>query len=228
MEVTFLQNLAIERQALVLLLMLPVVATIVGIARHLIGLKSLGLYAPIILTFSLYGLGLNGNYGEYSDVVTSLKFGLIFILIMAISCVLGSSILRRSRMHYFPKVAIVVSLAAIMLLLSIIGGELIFRRGFSSINAFSLVMVASVAEQLTSTLFKEDIKKSLFLTLETVFTSVCCYILIAWPSFQDFLVLHPYLILVTFIVNYFVGKYRGLRFREYFRFNEVLKINDED
>jgi len=44
-------NGAVPQTTLIMILMLPVIGTILGISKHVIGFKSLGLYAPIILTF---------------------------------------------------------------------------------------------------------------------------------------------------------------------------------
>jgi hypothetical protein len=228
-ELDFLQNLDIEKQALVFLLMLPIVASIVGIARHIIGVKSLGIYAPIILTFSLYALGLNGKYGEYSDIWAGLKYGLIFVPIIIATSLLGTTLVKRSHMHYFPKISINLSLVAIALLITLVLADILGRDGFNSTNALALVMIASVAEQFTATLFKKKLVPALLITLETMLTSFFCYILIAWPEFQDLVIKFPYIILITFVLNYIIGKYKGLRFREYFRFRTVLNdISDED
>ncbi len=233
MDLGLLQNIDIERQALLLLFMIPVVVTIVGITRHIVGIKSLGIYATVILTFAFYGLGLNGDYAANTNIFNGVRYGLSFLVVLIAATVLGSTILKSSRMHYFPKVAMVMSFAAVGLILALILGDLILgdllgRKAFSSINALALVMIASVAEQFTSTLFKLKWRKAILLTAETTFTALICYLLIAWPAFQDLVINYPYVLLLTFLINYLVGKYRGLRILEFIRFREVLKNADPD
>ena len=49
-----LLNNGIEKSTIVLLLMLPIVATMVGISRHIIGMRSLGIYLTLIITFIFF------------------------------------------------------------------------------------------------------------------------------------------------------------------------------
>jgi hypothetical protein len=221
-ELDLLQNLSIDREALIVLLSLPIVATIVGIARHIVGAKSLGIYAPIVLTYSFFALSLDGRYQTYPDILLGIRYGLAFTLVVLTTSVLGTWLVKRARMHYFPKISINLSLVAAALLASLILADLLGREGFTSTNALALVLIASVAEQFTATLFKKNLRTAFLITAETTIISIFSYLLIAWPSFQDLLLKYPYLVLLTFVINYAVGKYRGLRFREFVRFREVL------
>lgn len=227
-EVNIFSEVVIESQAVVMLLMIPIVATIVGIARYVIGIKSLGVYAPLVLTFSFYALGLREDgSSSYSDIGTGIKYGLSFVLIAIATTVAGSHLIKRWRMHYFPKVSIMISLTALMLLAAISFWNSFGYGAFTSINALAFVFIATVAEQFASTLFKMKVRKALLLTLETLGTSIVSYMLIAWPAFQDYILERPYLVLLTFVINYVVGRYRGLRIREFLRFREVLNSPDE-
>lgn len=226
-ELDLLQYFEIEQQALAILLMLPVVATIVGIARHIVGAKSLGIYAPIVITFSFYAFGLNNRYDEYSDIEAGLKYGVTFLLVIIAATIIGTTLVKKARMHYFPKVSLTMSIVGLSLVMMLIAADLLGRDGFNSIYSFAVLMIASVSEQFTSTMFKKNLKTTLLITLETIMTSVFCYLLIAWPSFQDMVLTYPYLVLLSFIVNIIVGKYRGLRIREYFRFADLLNDSSE-
>lgn len=227
-EIALLDILDVDRQALIFLLTIPVVATIIGIARHVIGLKSLGIYAPIVLTFALYALGLDGDEQMPPDIWDGVRYGLTFLVTVIITTILGTLLTKGSRMHYFPKISINLSLVAAALLGVLIIGDALGREGFTSTNALALVMLVSVAEQFTATLFKKKLKSAILISFETVALAFFCFILIAWEEFQELILHYPYLVLVVLIINYMVGKYRGLRFREYFRFREVLnKERDE-
>jgi hypothetical protein len=227
-EIELFGGVLINKQVFVMLLMVPVVATIVGIARHIIGVKSLGIYAPLVITFSLYALGLNSNLGDYSDVFVGIRNGLVFLTVTLATAAIGSTLIKRSRMNYYPKLSIVISLTAIGLLCSIILASFLGKYSFNSVNALAIIMIASVAEQFTTTLFTMKFKTTLLITLETTMTSIFAYVLIAWPSFQELLINRPYLILIIFAINYLVGKYRGLRFREFVRFRKILDVEPEE
>jgi len=225
MEYSFLHNLNIDTQSLLLLLMLPVIATIVGIARHVIGVKSLGLYAPIVLTYGFYALGLVGGK---QDPIVGLKYGLFITTIIFLSTVLGTSLIKRWRMHYYPKVSIILSIVAMALIGVLVFAAEIGKTEFSTNNIFALILMASVAEQFTSSLAKNKLKTALIVTLETFSISILSYLLISLESFQKLILTYPYLLILTIIINYFVGRYRGLRIREYFRFRDILNTNPEE
>lgn len=227
-EVGLLQSLATQQQAILLLLTVPFVATVIGIARHIVGIKFLGIYAAIILTYALYGLGLNADVHGYSDIVTGVKYGFIFMFVLIGSTALGSSAIKRTRLHYFPKISIVVSLASLTLLFTILVADLLGRKGFSSTNALALIMIVSIAEQFTAVLFKVKVKQAIILTIETTLLSLFCYVIIAWPSFQEFILRYPFVMIFAFIISFLVGKYRGLRVNEYFRFREILDKPEEE
>jgi hypothetical protein len=213
---------SIDSQVLILLLMSPIIVTIIGIAKHVIGVKSLSLYAPMFITFGLYGLGLNEE-GTYSDVLVGIKYGLTFIISVIVATTITAQLLKKLRMHYFPKIAVIISITSIVILITIIIASLLGRQGFSSVNAVALVLLVSVAEQFSSIMFKKNLKTAIMLSIETILISLVCYILAAWQDFQLFVLQYPYIVFVTLVINILIGRYKGLRFREYIRFKEVLK-----
>ncbi len=226
-EVQEFSNLIQQQPALLLLIMLPIIATVVGIARYIIGIKSMGIYAPVILTFSLYILGLKNEFTYTSDIWVGIKYGVLFISIVILTTIIGSWLIKKTRMHYFPKISIMLSLNAIIIILMLLIGQAIGLTKINPANSIVLIIIASVSEQFTSILFKKKLKTAIILTIETMIISIFCYVLIAWPSFQNLMIKYPYLIILTFLINYFIGKYRGLRFSEYFRFRSILNKPQE-
>ncbi len=230
-EFNSLTEIVADKQVLLILLMFPIVATIVGIARHIIGLKTLGIYAPVVLTFSLYAMGITfspDGTANGVDFLTGLKFGLVFTSVVILTTLITSNVLKPARMHYFPKIAIVISMVALSLFIAILLGEILGRQGFASTNVFAIILIASIAEQFSSILFKKQFKDSLFLLLETMILAVICFALISLPEFQEIILTYPYLVLLTLLINYFVGKYKGLRVREYVRFREILNMPEDE
>ncbi|MFW5702669.1 MAG: hypothetical protein ACOCXP_01740, partial [Candidatus Dojkabacteria bacterium] len=196
---------------------------------HIVGVKSLGIYAPIVLTFSLYALGLREEGQMLPNIWDGVRYGLAFLITVVATTVLGTLLTRGSRMHYFPKISINLSLVAAALLGVLVLGDIFGRNGFTSTNALALVMLVSVAEQFTAILFKKKLRVALIMTLETVGLAFFCFLLISWHDFQNILLKYPYLVLLVLLINYVVGKYRGLRFREFVRFRQVLnKERDEN
>ena len=72
--------------------MIPVIATLVSIARYVVGFKTFGIYATIILAIS------------YS--FTGLRYGLAITFIVIAASLLSYNVLKKIRMHYITRIAV--------------------------------------------------------------------------------------------------------------------------
>ncbi len=88
----WLVNHGISLQMLEILVMIPVIATLVSISRYLIGFKTFGIYASIILGIS------------YS--FTGLRYGLAITMVVVLTSLLSHNILKKIRMHYITRIAV--------------------------------------------------------------------------------------------------------------------------
>lgn len=212
---------------LLLVLMLPVVATIVGIAKHVIGVKSLNVYAPIILTYAFYALGVTHSDMRNSDVWLGIRYGLVILAVVILSTAITSTLVKRFRMHYFPKVSLNLSVVALVVVVVFSLAASTGRAGITAVDTLAVVLICSISEQFSSIMFKKKFRTALLLSIETCVTAICCYLLISWHSFQELVLAYPFVIVFCLVANYLIGKYQGLRFREYFRFAEILDQEEE-
>jgi hypothetical protein len=205
------------------IIMLPVVATIISIARHIIGIKSLSLYAPIILTFAFYELGYRNNK---TNILEGLKYGVIIYLIAFITSIVTYKVLKTLRMHYLPKISLVL-LAVSMATIGIILTAVFFNdTNLLRLNTFSLVMIITASEGFISVYARKNFKYALFLGVSTFVVATLSFSIISWDKLQSLLINYPPVILVLVIVNAYVGRFTGLRISEYWRFRKLLLSND--
>lgn len=207
----------------ILLLTLPVVTTITGLFRYIIGLKSLSVYAPIILTFAFFEMGFISPE-EGSNLLRGLKFGLVLFAIVFISTLLFYRFMKKIGMHYIPKTTIVMTGVSLTIILSIFLGTLLFeRKGLIYINFLSVIMIATLSENLISILARKSEEYALKLSLQTLTTAIISYAIISLSTAQD-IFLNYSIILVSglLIVNLYIGKFTGLRIMEYLRFKDIL------
>ena len=54
----YMINQGVPQETVVLLLMLPIVATIIALARQIIGIKGFGIYTPLIISFAFLAKSL--------------------------------------------------------------------------------------------------------------------------------------------------------------------------
>lgn len=219
----FIVQSGIEKNILIMVLMLPVVATLIGFLRHILGFKTLGIYLSLILTFILVQIGFENNNG---NVLNALKYGIPLIVTVFISSLLWYFPFKKWALHYYPKLSIVITGVTIVILMLIILSGLAHLGTFIKLNAFILIMIVGITEKYFIMLARKNISTILFISIESLIVAILCYFLVSWGAFQELLFNYPYLILLLFPINYFIGKFTGLRLSEYLRFWNILIDKD--
>lgn len=69
-----------------------------------------------------------------------------------------------------------------------------------------------------------EYKESFFYTL---LIGLFCYVILNINAIKVILLSYPELILLLIPINFFIGKFTGLRITEYFRFKEIIKSVEE-
>jgi len=216
----------IDPNLALILLLLPIVVTIIGIAKYLIGIKSFGIYAPLILTFMFYEFGLT-NDGIRSDPIRGLKYGIFLALIVFSATVISYSFLRRWALHYYSKLALVITIVVFSIIGIIVMADVVNKLGMLKLNIFSLVLIATVSERFMNYLaFNKGTKKAIILSIETLIIAIAAYLFISWKLFQNVILTYPFLVLLVIPVNVLIGKFSGLRVTEYSRFREILNTEE--
>ncbi len=210
--ISFFINQGVPLQTVALLLMLPIIATLVAFFRQVIGIKAFGIYTPSIFTFALLAFDPNG-----------LKYGVaIFASILVVGMV-TRYILKNFRLLYLPRVAITLSVVSLAILGILTIGGLYQRTGLASVSIFPLLIMITLAEKFVATQIEKGTKTAFMLAGETLFISIVGYYLISWESLVLTILHFPWLILLTFVINFILGRWTGLRLTEYFRFRKVLE-----
>ncbi len=199
-------------QTVTLLLMLPLVATLVAFFRQVIGIKAFGIYTPSIITFALLAFDPNG-----------IKYGIaIFVSVIFVGMITRLA-LKQFRLLYLPRVAITLSIISLAILgVMVLGGSL-KRTGLASVSIFPLLIMITLAEKFVATQIEKGSRIAFILALETLVISVIGYYLISWKTLTDFILHYPWAILATFLINFSLGKWTGLRLTEYFRFRKIFR-----
>lgn len=217
-------NGLIPEETVVMLLMLPVIATIQGFARHIIGIRSLGLYAPIILTYAFFQLSIDPRVEETwtTQFSNGLVYGLIMTIVVFVTSYLFHLVTKKLRLHYFPKVAVVLSAVALSVYVVLVFANWNESNQFLSNSILPVILIATVSEQFVSIMSKKDFKTAFSLATTTVLLTIAAFALMIIEPFQQLLLDYPYLLIITLILNIIIGKFTGLRLFEYYRFKEIL------
>ncbi len=195
-------------QTVLLLLMLPVIATILSFLKQVIGVVTYGLFAPAIVALSFLALGWLP--------------GLLFFLFIAAAGYLSRAAVTRMHILYIPKMAIIITLISLSLLL-LLAGTLVFKLVLAPDTVFVLLIMSTLSESFLTAKTEEGWITALLGIGQTLIAALLCVFIVQWPSFQALMLAYPELLLFTIVINIIVGRYTGLRLSEYVRFREVFR-----
>lgn len=211
--VSFMVSKGIPTDTIILLLMLPVIATLIAVLKQVIGMTTFGVYTPSIITLSFLALGL--------------QFGLIILLIIIVTGALVRWALNRFHLLHIPRVAIVLTFSSLIILLTLAFGTYLNVATIATIAVFPMLIMTTLAEKFVTALSGKGFYSALLLMLETTLVSLICYFFVQWDVVQNLMLGHPEIIFLLLIFNYILGRWTGLRLLEYVRFREVMKHTEE-
>jgi len=206
--------------AMVLLGIVPTIATIVSFARHVIGFKSFSVYVPIITTIVFLELGI--------------VYGIAIACAVFLVTIFTRRILHKYRMHYFFRISFIYTIVCFILFALLVAltalnlGHLIDFRPL-----FPVILLITVVEEYFNNVVKEGENRVTVMFLETLAISVISYFVISSTFFTKIMVDNIWLLLFLFPINILLARWEGLRFSEIARFkgvigNEMKKLEDEE
>ncbi len=204
-----------------ILLMLPIVATVIGIARYIIGLRSLSFYVPLLLTFIFFDIEYSNKSNP--NFFAGLIYGIISFCVVLFSSALFYAILRRLRMHYIPKLSLIIIAATLATTILIFVSMYFDKSTFIVISPLSMIILVTTADGFMNVYAKKNFRYALSIAFETLIICVISYLIISIRELQDFVLTNPLLVIgVLIIINIYVGRFLGLRITEYWRFKSIL------
>ena len=206
--VNYMLTHGVSSQTVILLLVLPIIATILAFTKQVIGITTFGLFAPSIITLSFLVLGW--------------WVGVLFLLFILATGYATRTFMRRWRLLYIPKVAIILTVVSLTLLM-LIGLGAAFDIALSRDTVFVLLIMSTLAESFLNLKAEEGWYTAVLEVGETIGVALLCVFFVQWASFQSLILAYPELILLTIVINIFLGQWTGLRLVEYFRFREVFR-----
>lgn len=211
--VNFMLANGVSSQIVILLLILPVIATILAFLKQVIGITTFGLFTPSIVALSFLALGW--------------QIGVAFLLFILITGYMTRAVMRKWRMLYIPKVAIILTVVSITLMI-LLAIATAFGMTFSRDTVFVLLIMSTLAESFLNVKTEEGMYSAVIGVAETVLAALLCVFIAQWTILQSAIFAYPEVVLVTILINAFLGKWTGLRLVEYFRFREVFKHLHEE
>lgn len=198
---------------IVLMMIFPMIASIIAISRHIVGLKGFGIYIPAVLSVAF--------------VSTGIIPGVILFLAVLLSAMAVKKIVKKLKLPLLPRTAMLMWGVSITILGLLIVASFLDVSSLISLSIFPILIIILLTENfMESQLFKSQ-KEAFSIAFETLVIAIFCAFLISWDLVQQFVILRPEVSLLGVAgLNFIIGKYTGLRILEFIRFHAVVKDDE--
>jgi hypothetical protein len=207
--INYLINGGVPINNIILLLMIPIIATLLAFARQFIGIKAFGLITPAMTTLSFLVMGLYA--------------GLIVFVVVLLSGTLTRFLLKKLRLLYLPRMALVLTSASLAILVMLGFGTAFYHSSTLSFSIFPVLILTILAEEFIAVQFTRGLRTAMRITAWTLVLSILCYFIMSWQILRITVLSYPELVLLTIPFNILLGRFTGLRLVEYIRFRELLR-----
>jgi len=200
----------VPENTVVLLLLLPLVATLVSLLHYVIGLSGYGIFTPTMMAVALLATGVTG--------------GLALFGVILATTLLSNLILKKLKLHFWPARSITllfVSLGTfgVMALSAFLN---IFE--VSKISIFPILFMILLTEEFVRTQLIKSKKEAVRLTVGTLILAGVGAMTMGVNEVQEVVLKYPEIvILLVIVVNIIVGSYGGIRLTEIKRFKNAIR-----
>lgn len=200
----------VPANTLILVLMFPLVATMVVFTRHVVGLKSFGIFTPALLAVAFLSTGLTIGI-------------LLFAFIILVSSI-ARYMIKRVKIQYMPRMAIFMWIVSMGIFFILMSSPILGREELMTIGIFPILILILLNEDYLDLQITQNFSTSMRVVLETVIVAIICYFLMNWEFLQRAVLLKPEIFIVCLLaVIALIEKYDGLRFLEIWRFRNILE-----
>ena len=197
------------QQTYQIMIMIPIGVLVILILRNLGGLQTLGTFTPVLIALA---------FRE-----TQLGFGiLLFTLITALGLSLRSY-LEHLKLQMLPRLSIVLTFVVVLIaIISLLSHKLGLERGLS-VALFPMVILTMTIERLSITWEERGASHAFKVAVGTLIAATLAHLLMSIDELTYFIFTFPAVLLIMVGFMLAMGRYRGYRLTELFRFKAFLK-----
>jgi hypothetical protein len=212
------EELAVDRgvpaNTIVLLLLLPLIATLVSVLHYVLGLSGYGIFMPTMIAVAFLATGILGGL-------------VLFAIILAISILSGLA-LKKFKLHFWPARSIGLMLISMGTFGLMVLATYIKVLNISNISIFPILFMIMLAEEFVRTELTKSKNEAKKLMVGTLVLAIVGAIVMGLKIVQETVLLHPGISLtVGLAANLAVGNYTGIRLSEISRFKKAIRIKDK-
>ncbi|MDY0249240.1 MAG: inactive transglutaminase family protein [Pseudomonas sp.] len=197
------------QQTYQIMIMIPLGVMVILILRNLGGLQTLGTFTPVLIALA---------FRE-----TQLGFGIILFTLITTLGLSLRSYLEHLKLQMLPRLSVVLTFVVVLIaVISLFSHKLGLERGLS-VALFPMVILTMTIERLSITWEERGGNHAFKVAVGTLFAAALAHYLMSIPELAYFIFTFPAVLLIMVGFMLAMGRYRGYRLTELFRFKAFLK-----
>lgn len=192
-----------------IMLIIPFGVLVVLVLRNIVGMNTLGTFTPVLIALAFRETGLT--------------FGIIFFSIIVAIGLSLRSYLEHLKLQMLPRLSIVLTFVVLLIIMvGLFSHKLGFDQGLS-ITLFPMVILTMTIERLSITWEERGGGFAFKVAVGTLITASIAYAVMQIHGLIYFVFTFPAILLVLCGFMLAMGRYRGYRLMELFRFKAMIK-----
>ena len=202
------EKLGISINVLSLLILLPFGALIVAIFRNVVGLKTFGVFLPVLMAISFISTG----------VITGI---IAFVGVLLIISILHYPLQKWGVLHV-PKLVVMLSGIVLLMIVLMYSGLEFGIAAMEGLTFFPIVILTFAAEKYARIVVEEGFGNATKVLIQTLVVTLICLLIISSDAIFLITMNFPEVLLIVGALSLMLGKWIGLRISEYRRFGWIL------
>jgi transglutaminase-like putative cysteine protease len=188
------------------LLLVPLGALAMCVLRSMVGLKTFGMFMPVLIALAFTGTGL--------------LWGTIFLAVIIAFALISRLLIQRLYLLLAARIAFILTLVVLLMVILFIVGDQVGMPS-AGVGAFPFVIMTMIVERISVGLEEEGAANTLRRIGATLAAIYLTYGVIHVRGLQTLFLVYPELLLVILGLLVAVGRYTGYRLTELIRFREL-------
>lgn len=198
----------ISMESLLLLLMLPLGGLLVAFLRNVVGLRTFGVFLPVLIAFSLLETGFTTGM-------------LLFMFLILFVGVISRPFNQMGLLHT-PKLVISLTLMVVVMAAGSYLGVIAGVGWLTSLTFFPTIILTISAERFSTLILEDGFPKATGTLFQTLVAVSFCFFMLSSKWLPSMLILFPEILFVIIAMAMLLGRYIGLRWTEILRFRPLL------
>ena len=199
----------VTQQAFQIILLIPIGVLVILVLRNLIGIQTLGTFTPVLISLA---------FRE-----TQLGFGIVLFTIITALGLSLRSYLEHLKLQMLPRLSVVLTFVVVLIAaISLFSHKLGLERGLS-VSLFPMVILTMTIERMSIIWEERGGTNAIKVAVGTMIAATLAYLLMSIPELAYFIFTFPAVLMILVGFMLAMGRYRGYRLTELFRFKASLK-----